>query len=99
MSSFSVFASQRILVRAFVAFALATVLSYGCSSDEPTRGLASACVLNSDCNAPLVCTFQRCHVVCKASVDCPSGARCIASEAGGVCQLSQEVDCRTSGVC
>ncbi|HET7544964.1 MAG TPA: hypothetical protein VFK05_34095 [Polyangiaceae bacterium] len=69
-----------------------------CGSNEVTRGkLASGCLLSSECDEPLVCTFGRCHVVCNTTVDCSHGERCVVAASGNVCQLSQESGCiRTS---
>jgi alpha-tubulin suppressor-like RCC1 family protein len=63
-------------------------------------GIAQGCTLNSDCNNPLVCAFQRCHEACVETRDCPQGQRCVAGEDGtNVCQLPDDVDCTTSSGC
>jgi hypothetical protein len=53
--------------------------------------LAEGCAINSDCTAPLVCAFERCHTQCKSTRDCPSGQRCVVSQAPlAVCLLPEE---------
>src|SRR4051794_35201346 len=43
-----------------------------CSSgDQNVSELAQGCVVNTDCQAPLVCAFRRCHTACEATRDCP----------------------------
>jgi hypothetical protein len=58
-------------------------------------GIAQSCAINSDCNSPLICVFTRCHNACRASVDCPTGQRCVPSGIGGdnVCQLPIDSVC------
>jgi hypothetical protein len=76
------------------------------SGERNETSIASGCSINSDCNAPLVCAFQRCHVGCKTSRDCEAPSRCVV--VGGsfnVCQLAQErvcnynTDCASSQIC
>lgn len=58
------------------------------------------CTLNSDCQAPLVCSAGRCHRECHESRDCPTPARCIEVEKGTlVCQLDSEIDCHRNSDC
>ncbi len=73
----------------------------GCSDDTPAkRALADGCVVNSECAAGLVCTFQRCHEECATSRDCPSDARCVESDEGTkVCQLEVEKSCEKTADC
>ena len=72
-----------------------------CSSDGKKGGdLAQGCLINSDCNAPLVCAFRRCHNECTSSRDCPSGQRCVASDRPfKVCELAEEKTCTTNVDC
>src|SRR5690242_10156180 len=78
-----------------VAFA-----SCGGSEGTTRARLAEGCAINSDCNAPLVCAFQRCHTECASSRDCPEGQRCVASDRPfKVCQLAQEQRCTTNAEC
>lgn len=58
------------------------------------------CLVNSDCQAPLVCAFQRCHVECVTTRDCDGTLRCVgAHEASRVCQLDVEASCKRSLDC
>ena len=70
------------------------------SSSAPTRVLKSSCVVNSDCNDPLLCSFGLCHQACKESRDCPTGQHCLNLPDGAVCQLDEDkVDCTYSSEC
>lgn len=46
--------------------------------ERPPSKLAEGCLLNSDCEAPLVCVFRRCHQPCTTGRDCPMGSDCQA---------------------
>ncbi len=62
--------------------------------------LAAGCLLNTDCNPPLVCAFRRCHVECEDSRDCDDGQRCVASDRPfRVCQLDDERACTRNSDC
>ena len=62
--------------------------------------IGGACILNSDCNSPLVCSMGRCHDVCHTSADCPAGQSCIAaSDQSRVCQLPIETQCAYTSDC
>jgi hypothetical protein len=97
--------SRWILITASVCLCLAHALFIpACSSDdaaEPTvDGLSGDCLVNSDCAAPLVCAFQRCHVECVTTKDCDGTLRCVgAHEPERVCQLEQDSTCKTSADC
>lgn len=75
------------------------------TGDAAPKPLPAKCTLNSDCTAPLVCKFGRCHGECAGSRDCPQGQRCIVvatSSAGataGVCQLQFEAHCAFNSDC
>src|SRR5262245_10632938 len=72
----------------------------GSDSDSSLSLLSEGCTLNSDCNSPLVCAFQRCHAQCQATRDCPKGQRCIqADRPFRVCQLSSEKTCKYNSEC
>jgi hypothetical protein len=76
------------------------VLAAACSSDEPLSALAEGCLINSDCNAPLVCAFRRCHQACEDTRDCPPSLRCVASDRPfHVCQLESERACTYNSDC
>jgi hypothetical protein len=60
----------------------------------------AACILNSDCNQPLVCSWGKCHDACHISADCPTGQSCItASDKSRVCQLPVETHCLYASDC
>ena len=77
----------------FVAISVLFIIA--CSSDERVLGeLSQGCLINSDCNSPLVCAFRKCHIACEATRDCPAGLRCVASDRPfHVCQLESERAC------
>ena len=89
-----------LLNATFVAL-LVVVASGACSSDDTAPAkLAEGCVINTDCNAPLVCAFRRCHNACTTSRDCQAGQRCVASDRPyNVCQLDVERDCQYNSQC
>lgn len=75
-----------------------------CSGSDEERikaaALAEGCSLNSQCNVPLVCTFERCHTQCNQDRDCPGEQRCVSGDKGYVCQLKVETDCtKNAKVC
>lgn len=83
---------------------LALSFAPACSSDKKTAiamtEVGGDCLVNSDCSAPLVCTFQRCHVECVTTRDCDGTLRCVgAHEASRVCQLDIEASCKTLADC
>jgi hypothetical protein len=72
------------------------------SSGEKLRAaqLAQSCVLDTDCENPLICAFERCHFQCAGDKDCHDGARCVRSVTGdGICQLVDEKTCRRDRDC
>ncbi|HVJ16121.1 MAG TPA: hypothetical protein VM686_11850, partial [Polyangiaceae bacterium] len=72
----------------------------GVDEDIILAGLAQDCLVNSDCNSPLVCAFQTCHQECESSRDCEDGARCVgAARPYKVCQLEEERSCRRPSDC
>ena len=74
-------------------------LFVGCS-DAKKIDVGGACVLNSDCNQSLVCTWGKCHAACKTTADCPAGQSCItASDQSTVCQLPVELHCTYNSDC
>jgi hypothetical protein len=68
-------------------------------ADAQPSPVGMSCVLNSDCPAPLACTFGRCHVQCVQTRDCAPGQRCVKSASGQVCLLEQEARCPTGTSC
>jgi hypothetical protein len=81
---------------------VAAVTAASCGGNSAsTVGYAQTCSLNSDCDSPYVCVFQRCHQQCATSEDCATlGARCVASQGDGgtahICQLETESTCGTT---
>ena len=74
-------------------------LFVGCS-DAKKIDVGGACILNSDCNQSLVCTWGKCHAACKTTADCPAGQSCItASDQSTVCQLPVELHCTYNSDC
>ena len=85
---------------AFVA--LVVITSVSCSdSSPPTRAVGDGCAIATDCTAPLVCAFQRCHGQCADSRDCPAGQKCVGSQYPklGICLLADETECKRHSDC
>jgi hypothetical protein len=78
---------------------------WGCGSSDAEKlraaQLAERCALNSDCQDPLVCAFERCHKACEEDRDCPDSLRCMKGERPGetVCQLPDESACMREKDC
>ena len=86
-------ASTRYLLVLLVAF---SSFAAGCSKSKKLD-LGGGCMLNSDCNSPLSCTFGKCHTTCVEARDCPLGQSCVKMPEGSVCQLPLDSDCQSSG--
>ena len=67
-------------------------LVVGCSSAKKIEP-GAACLLNTDCNNPLVCSMDKCHDACHGTADCPLGQSCVKTAQGTVCQLPDEASC------
>ena len=67
-------------------------LTMGCSGSKKID-VGTPCVLNSDCNNPLSCTFGKCHEGCRSTVDCQPGQECTKISGLGVCLLPAETTC------
>lgn len=72
----------------------------GCVGTEEKlvqAALAEGCILNSECAAPLVCAFRRCHAQCESNADCTSSGeqlQCVPSDRPyKVCLLKDEASC------
>src|SRR5947207_15027494 len=62
-----------------------------CASDTPPPAAKTACLIDSQCNNPLVCRFESCHSACNETRDCPNKTdRCIKAGRVGVCQTVEE---------
>lgn len=73
-----------------------------CDGDDPPEvaSVGEGCLINTDCNAPLVCAFRRCHTECEESRDCAPGQRCIVADRPfRVCQLDDERACSYNSEC
>ncbi|HVY48960.1 MAG TPA: hypothetical protein VHB21_23885 [Minicystis sp.] len=81
------------------AAALALV-PIACGGDPPLVTIGGGCLINSDCNSPLVCAFRRCHTQCETDRDCQQGERCVVAERPDrVCQLEDEQTCQYNSEC
>jgi hypothetical protein len=67
-------------------------LVVGCSSAKKIEP-GAACLLNTDCNNPMVCSMNKCHDACHGTADCPPGESCVKTARGTVCQLPGEASC------
>ncbi len=77
------------------------LLPLACGSDNPpVVTLGGGCLINSDCNDPLVCAFRLCHTQCQTDRDCTMGERCVIAERPNrVCQLTTERSCQYNSEC
>src|SRR4051812_19086572 len=92
--------APRLLLASLFALALS---SCGSSAAPPT---GKTCLVHSDCNNPLSCTFGRCHVACRMSTDCPAGETCVKGPIdmstgmpANVCQLPDDQKCAYKSDC
>ena len=86
-------------LRLFGLMIVSAWLAIGCSGPSKIE-VGGTCVLNSDCNDGLVCTWGKCHTACHTSADCPAGESCLtASDQSNVCQLSVEAHCIYASDC
>lgn len=98
---------RRQLIPALALFVLPAIAFGACSDDEPSliSLLGEGCLLNSDCETGLVCVFERCHIECNDSTDCPvdeegERLRCVIGEKPEhVCQLADESKCAYHSEC
>lgn len=95
---------SRLAFRARLLSTLAlTALLAACGSSESEKlkaaRLTEGCALNSECESPLICAFERCHRECEEDRDCPSTERCVRNDRGYVCQLEVETVCKRNGDC
>jgi hypothetical protein len=76
-------------------------LPLACGSDNPpVVSLGGGCLINSDCDDPLVCAFRLCHTQCQTDRDCSQGQLCVIAERPDrVCQLASEKSCHYNSDC
>jgi hypothetical protein len=91
--------SRRTSLFSIFVISGAAALGASCGSGDKKLELGGACSLNSDCVQPLMCKFGSCHKACAKSVDCAAGEHCVNVDGAAVCQMSNEVACKTGGVC
>ena len=78
---------------------LALCMAVACGTDSSAdrkrlAEISEGCLINSDCQSPLVCAFKRCHTQCEYTRDCPAGERCVPSDRPfNVCLLEDETAC------
>lgn len=99
--------SLKLPIVAGLSLLVAAITLGGCDEEEPSvlSLLSGGCLLNSDCDEGLVCVFERCHIECNDSSDCPLDdegvrLRCVVGErAEHVCQLPDEATCSYHSEC
>jgi hypothetical protein len=62
--------ASSLRVLGLVAFS--SWLAVGCTSENKILP-GAACLLNTDCHDPLVCTMDKCHDACHGTADCSGG--------------------------
>ncbi len=96
------FPASVLRLTALLTATLVAASACGDSDEERIRAanLAEGCSINSDCKSPLVCAFERCHVQCQETRDCPLGSRCVRTDGDyGVCLLEDETTCSAASDC
>jgi hypothetical protein len=79
--------------RTLAVIGFVALIGVGCSSSKKIN-VGTPCVLNSDCNNPLSCTYGTCHEACRSTADCStSGAECTKVSGLGVCLVPTERTC------
>jgi hypothetical protein len=90
----------RLHTLTFLTFA---VLAAACGGSDSIKAppLGQTCVLNSECQNPLSCSFGRCHPPCKESRDCQgTNVVCVkVSSEVSVCQGPMEHVCHYKSEC
>jgi hypothetical protein len=88
--------ASSLRVLGLVAFS--SWLAVGCTSENKILP-GAACLLNTDCHDPLVCTMDKCHDACHGTADCSGGESCVKTDKGTVCQLPAEASTTDSKSC
>lgn len=65
-----------------LSFLIALLSMEGACSSQKTQVPGKPCVINSDCQDPLSCSWGTCHEACRTDGDCAGGARCVWDKAG-----------------
>ncbi len=86
-----------------ISLTAASSLIGACGGDDEQQinlaKLSQGCSLNSQCENPLVCTFEHCHRQCDDDRDCRGEERCVKGTSGHVCQLPADTACTTDKDC
>lgn len=61
----------------YLSFLIALLAMEGACSSQKTQVPGKPCVINSDCQDPLSCSWGTCHEACRTDGDCAGGARCV----------------------
>ena len=69
----------------------------GCTDRKVAPG--KGCLVNSDCDSPLSCSFGKCHQTCREARDCNPGQDCVRGADGNVCLLVPESKCGLNSDC
>jgi hypothetical protein len=69
----------------------------GCTDRKVAPG--KDCLVNTDCDSPLSCSFGKCHVTCREARDCDPGQDCVRGTDGNVCLLVSESECGLNSDC
>jgi hypothetical protein len=69
----------------------------GCTDRKAAPG--KACLVNTDCDSPLSCSFGKCHQTCREARDCDPGQDCVRGADGNVCLLVAESKCGLNSDC
>ena len=69
----------------------------GCTDRKVAPG--KACLVNTDCDSPLSCSFGKCHQTCREARDCDPGQDCVRGADGNVCLLVPESKCGLNSDC
>lgn len=69
----------------------------GCTDRKVAPG--KACLVNTDCDSPLSCSFGKCHQTCREARDCDPGQDCVPGADGNVCLLIPESECGLNSEC